>query len=119
VHLRQVVSNLLDNAIKYMPHGGQVRVRLETVSDGRRARFSVADAGPGIEAADLPFIFDRFFRSDRARSRDETRGAGLGLSICKTVVDSHGGTIRCESQVGRGTTMIVELPLATSGTPGT
>jgi signal transduction histidine kinase len=114
VHLRQVVSNLLDNAIKYMPHGGQVRIRLEALNERRRARFSVADDGPGIEAADQPFIFDRFFRSDRARSRDEMRGAGLGLSICKSVVDSHGGSIRCESQAGHGTTMIVELPLAES-----
>jgi heavy metal sensor kinase len=111
VHLRQVVSNLIDNAIKYMPRGGQVRIRLETCDNGRSARFSVTDEGPGIEAADLPLIFDRFFRSDRARSRDETRGAGLGLSICKAVVESHKGSIRCDSQVGRGTAMVVELPV--------
>jgi heavy metal sensor kinase len=110
VHLRQVINNLLDNAIKYTPRGGSVRVRLESIDDGGRVRLSVADNGAGIDAEDVTAIFDRFFRSNRARSRDETHGAGLGLSICKSVVESHHGTIRCESAVGRGTTMIVELP---------
>jgi heavy metal sensor kinase len=109
-HLRQLVNNLLDNAIKYTPPGGSVTVRLESLNDGQEARLSVADNGSGIEPRDVPAIFDRFFRTDRARSRDETHGAGLGLSICKSVVESHLGTIRCESQLGRGTTMIVALP---------
>ena len=110
VHLRQVVNNLLDNAIKYTPPGGSVRVRLEQPAGGESVRLSVADDGPGIEPHNVLSIFDRFFRTDRARSRDETHGAGLGLSICKSVVESHRGTIRCESHVGRGTTMIVVLP---------
>jgi heavy metal sensor kinase len=109
-HLRQVVNNLLDNAVKYTPPGGRVAVRLESVDEGRTALLSVADNGAGIEAADVPMIFDRFFRTNRARNRDETRGAGLGLSICKSVVESHHGTMRCESQLGKGTTMTVELP---------
>lgn len=114
-HLRQVVNNLLDNAIKYTPPGGAVVVRLEATADGQSARLSVSDNGPGIEAHDLPVIFDRFFRTDRARSRDETHGAGLGLSICKSVVEAHHGAIYCESQVGRGTTMVVVLPTVTAG----
>jgi heavy metal sensor kinase len=109
-HLRQVINNLLDNAIKYTSRGGEVRVRLESIDDGERVRLSVADNGAGIDAEDVTVIFDRFFRTNRARSRDETHGAGLGLSICKSVVESHHGTIRCESMLGRGTTMIVELP---------
>jgi signal transduction histidine kinase len=109
-HLRQVINNLLDNAIKYTPRGGSVRVWLEAIEEGQRVRLSVADNGAGIDAEDVTVIFDRFFRSNRARSRDETHGAGLGLSICKSVVESHHGTVRCESTLGRGTTIIVELP---------
>jgi heavy metal sensor kinase len=117
VHLRQVVNNLLDNAVKYTPRGGQVRVRLEVIADGGSVRLTIADNGPGIDAQDLPAIFDRFFRTDRARSRDETRGAGLGLSICKSVVESHRGSIRCESTFGRGTAMVVECPTLEANEP--
>jgi signal transduction histidine kinase len=109
-HLRQVINNLLDNAIKYTPRGGSVRIWLEAIEEGQRVQLSVADNGAGIDAEDVTMIFDRFFRSNRARSRDETHGAGLGLSICKSVVESHHGTIRCESTLGRGTAIIVELP---------
>jgi signal transduction histidine kinase len=109
-HLRQVVNNLLDNAIKYTMRGGAVRVKLEVLRDGETARLCVSDNGAGIDAHDLTEIFDRFFRTNRARSRDETHGAGLGLSICKSVVEAHHGAIRCESQVGHGTTMFVTLP---------
>jgi signal transduction histidine kinase len=110
IHLRQVVNNLLDNAIKYTPHGGVVTVQLCSFDHGRTAKLSVADTGPGIDPGDVPSIFDRFFRADRARGRDEAHGAGLGLSICKSVIEAHGGTIRCESDLGEGTTMIVEYP---------
>lgn len=110
-HLRQVVNNLLDNAIKYTQRGGIVVVRLEASGGGESVQLSIADDGAGIDAQDVGVIFDRFFRTDRARSRDETHGAGLGLSICKSVVESHHGSIRCESKVGRGTTMIVVLPI--------
>jgi heavy metal sensor kinase len=110
-HLRQVVNNLLDNAIKYTPHGGRVAVRLEANQNGESVKLTVTDNGQGIDAPDVRVIFDRFFRTDRARSRDETHGAGLGLSICRSVIESHHGTIRCESKVGRGTTMIVALPV--------
>jgi heavy metal sensor kinase len=109
-HLRQVVNNLLDNAVKYTPLGGRVTVRLEAHDEGRTAALHVSDNGAGIDAADLPLIFDRFFRTNRARNKDETHGAGLGLSICKSVVESHRGTIRCESHLGHGTTITVELP---------
>jgi two-component system, OmpR family, heavy metal sensor histidine kinase CusS len=116
-HLRQVVNNLLDNAIKYTPQGGRVEIRLEATPDGAFAKVSVSDNGPGIDAPDVPAIFDRFFRTDRARSRDETHGAGLGLSICKSVIESHYGTIRCESEIGRGTTMVVVLPVINGQPP--
>jgi heavy metal sensor kinase len=109
-HLRQVVNNLLDNAVKYTPPGGRVTVRLEAHDQGRIAALHVSDNGAGIDAADVPLIFDRFFRTNRARNKDEMHGAGLGLSICKSVVESHHGTIRCESNLGRGTTITVELP---------
>ncbi|HMO85201.1 MAG TPA: HAMP domain-containing sensor histidine kinase, partial [Lacipirellulaceae bacterium] len=108
----EAVSNLIGNAIKYTPSGGRVTVALAADPEQRMARLSISDNGPGIDASDQGAIFDRFFRTDRARSRDETRGAGLGLSICRSVVEAHQGAIRCQSTLGAGTTMIVELPLA-------
>lgn len=111
VHLRQLLNNLLDNAIKYSPDQSQVLVRLATDSAQRVILLSVADHGPGIPAKDLPQLFDRFFRVDRSRSRDERKGTGLGLSICKTIVEAHNGTISCESTEGQGTTMTVKFPM--------
>jgi heavy metal sensor kinase len=111
-HLRQIVNNLLDNAIKYVPPGSHVQVALVVDRAAGHAVLSVADDGPGIPAEDLPRIFERFFRVDRARPRDGVRGTGLGLSICKSIAESHGGTIRCVSEPGRGTVFTVELPLA-------
>ena len=74
------------------------------------ARLRVRDNGVGIAEEDLGKVFERFFRTDRARSRDQISGTGLGLSICKAVVETHGGTIHCASQLGKGTTMTVRLP---------
>jgi two-component system heavy metal sensor histidine kinase CusS len=111
VHLRQLLNNLLDNAIKYSPDQSQVLVRLATDSAEQTILLSVADHGPGIPAKDLPQLFDRFFRVDRSRSKDERKGTGLGLSICKTIVEAHNGTIACESTEGQGTTMTVKFPL--------
>ena len=111
-HLRQVVNNLLDNAIKYTPSGGRVTVALAADPEQRMARLSISDNGPGIDASDQGAIFDRFFRTDRARSRDETRGAGLGLSICRSVVEAHQGAIRYQSTLGAGTTLGAIMPLA-------
>ena len=107
--LQQVIYNVIDNAIKYTPRGGEVRC---TVSrSGKMAILRIADTGEGIPADDLPHIFDRFYRVDKARSR-ETGGTGLGLSIVKQIVLSHGGTITPESTLGKGTTFTIQLPLA-------
>lgn len=109
-HLSQVVNNLLDNAIKYTPEGGRVTLSLNAI-DGA-ARLKVADNGVGISAEDLPHVFERFFRADRARQRDDAHGTGLGLSICQSIVEAHGGEVACRSRPGEGTEFIVLLPLA-------
>ncbi|HEX6987495.1 MAG TPA: PAS domain-containing sensor histidine kinase [Planctomycetaceae bacterium] len=106
-HLRQVVNNLLDNAVKFTPARGNVTADLRL--DGMNAVLTVADTGTGIAAEDLPHVFDRFFRGDRSRQRDG-RGTGLGLSICRAVVTACGGTITAESRPGDGTTIVVTLP---------
>jgi len=113
-HLRQVVNNLVDNAVKFGPPGTHVAVTLRRHPDAARARMVVADDGPGIPAADLPRIFERFYRVDRARSRDGPRGNGLGLSICQTIVEAHGGSLACSSVEGQGVAMTVDLPLDAS-----
>ncbi|MBQ3303412.1 MAG: two-component sensor histidine kinase, partial [Clostridia bacterium] len=95
--------------IKYTPRGGEVHCALSR--SGRMAVIRIADTGVGIPAEDLPHIFDRFYRVNKARSR-ETGGTGLGLSIVKQLVLLHGGTINAESTVGKGTTFVIELPLA-------
>ena len=107
--LQQVLYNIIDNAIKYTPRGGEVHCTL--TRSGRRAVIRVTDTGVGIPAEDLPHIFDRFYRVDKARSR-ETGGTGLGLSIVKQFVLLHGGTIDAKSAPGKGSTFIIELPLA-------
>jgi two-component system, OmpR family, heavy metal sensor histidine kinase CusS len=108
-HLRQVVNNLLDNAIKFTEPGGTVRVSL--VREGGSSILRVADTGGGIPAADLPHIFERFFRGDRSRQRiEQTTGTGLGLSICQAIVAAHRGRIFVETREGSGTTMTVQLP---------
>ena len=105
--LRQVVYNLLDNAIKYTPAGGAVDVRV--VEQEGEAVVTVADTGSGIPAEHLQRVFDRFYRVDKARSREQG-GTGLGLSIARSIVVAHGGTIALDSTPGRGTTVTVTLP---------
>ena len=108
--LRQALLNLIGNAIKYTPPGGHVRVAL-TVSDaGDTATIAVSDTGHGIPAADLPHVFDKFFRV-KSDATQATTGTGLGLAITKSIVEAHGGRIRVESVEGAGTTFVVELPL--------
>lgn len=107
--LRQVISNLIDNALKYTPAGGKVVVSVLPPDDTGTVQLSVCDTGVGIDRAHLPHIFDRFYRVDAARTRD-AGGAGLGLSICRSIAQAHGGTIEAQSEPGRGTTMIVRLP---------
>ncbi|HUC39987.1 MAG TPA: ATP-binding protein [Gemmatimonadales bacterium] len=107
--VRQLALNLIENAVKYTPRGGQVSVELGG-NDGR-AVFSVADTGIGIAPGDLPHVFDRFWRADSARTRTSERaGTGLGLAICKWIAEAHGGTIDVQSRPGRGTTFTVGLP---------
>ena len=106
--LQQVFYNVIDNAIKYTPRGGSVNI--EVLRAGRRAAIRVSDTGVGIPEKDLPHIFERFYRVDKARSR-ETGGTGLGLSIVKQIVLLHNGTIEATSTVGQGTVFTIELPI--------
>ena len=101
--------NLVDNAIKYTQEGGALNVRVGT--SGNLAILEVSDNGAGIPADALPHLFERFYRVDRARSR-QMGGAGLGLAILKSIVTAHGGQVRVESAEGRGSRFRVELPLA-------
>jgi two-component system phosphate regulon sensor histidine kinase PhoR len=110
--LRQILINLISNGINYTPNGGAVRVRAETVHSGdeERIRLTVTDTGIGIPKQDLPRIFERFYRVDKARSRS-SGGTGLGLSIVKHLVELHKGSIQVESKQGLGTTFKIELPI--------
>jgi signal transduction histidine kinase len=109
--LKQVIVNLLDNAIKYTPEGGTVTLSVRT--EDKQALLEVTDTGIGIPAAALPRLFERFFRVDGARSR-EHGGAGLGLSIVKSICAAHEGDIQASSGPGQGSRFQVRLPLAYS-----
>jgi heavy metal sensor kinase len=109
--LRQVINNLVDNAIKFTRAGGVVEIALAYHSDENHVVFTVRDTGSGIPPADLPHIFDRFYRGDKARQRDRrSRGTGLGLAICKSIIAAHHGQIDVESVVEQGTKFTVTLP---------
>ena len=109
VRLRQLFLNLVTNAIKYTARGGSVELTLEN-ADGA-AVFTVKDTGIGIAGADLPFIFDRFWRVDRVRSRGGERGGvGLGLAISQWIAQAHGGSINVSSRLGRGSSFAVTIP---------
>ena len=115
LRVKQLLLNLLDNAIKYTPLRGRVALRLKT--EDKVAIITVADTGRGIPTEDLPHIFERFFRRS-AKTADRTAaGFGLGLSIVKWIVDSHGGRIEAKSEGGKGTEFMVRLPLLDSGAP--
>jgi heavy metal sensor kinase len=108
IRLKQVGVNLLDNAFKYTPEGGQIS--LQVLAESNLAIFTVSDTGMGISERALPHIFDRFFRAEQART-NRTSGTGLGLSIVQSIVEAHGGKVRVESREGRGARFRVELPL--------
>jgi PAS domain S-box-containing protein len=107
--LTQVLSNLLNNAIKYSPNGGQIGIKGD-VTDGM-VKISVSDQGIALPAEEIEHIFERFYRVDNALSR-ETQGAGLGLYIVRSIVEAHGGTIWAESASGEGTTFHFTLPVS-------
>lgn len=112
LRLRQLFLNLVTNAVKYTSRGG--RVDLSLVRRGDVVEFAVRDTGFGIAGADLPYVFDRFWRADRARSRTSERGGvGLGLAISQYIAHAHGGSITVASRLGRGSTFTVSIPLHT------
>lgn len=108
--LDQVLSNLISNALRHTPRGGTISIETESIVDEERSvRITVRDTGAGIAAEDLPFIFDRFWRADR--SRTERIHSGLGLAITRQLILAHGGRTDVQSELGRGTTFIIDLPL--------
>jgi len=111
--LAQILINLVDNAAKYTPENGWVTVAARPLGEGR-AEVRVRDTGVGIPRADLPRITERFYRVDKARSR-ELGGTGLGLAIVKHLVLAHGGELGIESQEGEGTTVRFTLPMISAG----
>ncbi|MEM7799342.1 MAG: ATP-binding protein [Chloroflexota bacterium] len=116
VRITQVLNNLMMNALTHTPAGGEIRLHIEEASDKRFVAIKVSDTGVGIPADQLPHIFDRFYRADQARTR--TQGAtnsGLGLAICRSIIETHGGKIEVESALGMGTTFIILLPALRSG----
>jgi len=110
--LKQVLLNLISNAIQYTPEGGNIFLSLAKVD--KKARLILRDTGPGIPAEDLPHIFERFYRTEKSRTRSKTPGFGLGLSIAYWIIHNHAGKIDVESIEGEGTTFNIFLPLLTS-----
>ncbi|MEN6524709.1 MAG: HAMP domain-containing sensor histidine kinase, partial [Anaerolineaceae bacterium] len=113
--IKQVLLNLVGNAIQYTPQGGQVTLALQRTE--KYAQIIVSDTGRGISEEDLPHIFDRFYRGEKSRKRERNTGFGLGLSISNWIVKSHNGRIEVTSQENKGTTFCVNLPLGESKTP--
>ncbi len=107
--IKQVLANLVENAVKYSPQSKDIQVELDPIEGTNMNRISVIDKGIGISSEDLPFVFDRFFRANKGRARS-TGGTGLGLSIVKQIVEAHGGSVGISSRQGLGTTIWFSLP---------
>ena len=107
IRIEQILINITSNAIKYTPDGGRISLRLHDLGD--RAEVTITDNGVGIPAEDIPHLFERFYRVEKARSSDKG-GTGLGLAIAREFAAAHGGDIRVSSIVGKGTTFTVTLP---------
>jgi len=103
----QVLVNLISNAVKYTPDGGEIRITLSDTEDS--VVFNIRDSGIGIPEAEIPYIFERFYRADKSRNRN-TGGSGIGLAIVKSVVSAHGGAVDVESRLNEGSNFIVKLP---------
>ena len=112
--VQQVVTNLLHNAIKFTPSGGRIRLiagRSDVSGREGEVLFEVQDTGTGIAKADLPRVFERFYKSDRARTRGQG-GTGLGLAIARHIVEAHGGRIWVKSKIGKGSSFFFTMPMA-------
>lgn len=105
----QVFQNIIGNSIKYTPKGGFIHIKFEQCSDALAVEIS--DNGQGIVATDIPFVFDRFYRGEKARTQKEICGSGLGLSIVRSIIERHGGRVECDSVLGQGTTIRFLLPI--------
>lgn len=114
--LEQVLTNLLDNAVRHTPAGSWIAVRAARLTEqgDEYVAFAVADGGQGIPREDLPYIFERFYKADKARTRGSS-GTGLGLAIVKNIVEAHQGTIHAESEPGQGTTFFIKIPNRSGG----
>jgi signal transduction histidine kinase len=115
--IHQVVFNLVDNAVRFTPPGGAVTIR--AWREGDRVRVEVQDTGVGVAPEHLPRLFERFYRADPSRSRDDGGGTGIGLAIARSIVEGHGGRITAESEPGLGTTLTFDLPAATAAVTAT
>jgi two-component system sensor histidine kinase BaeS len=107
--LDQILGNLLVNALRHTPAGGKIKLCAAPIPDG--VRLAVRDTGEGIAAKDLPYVFDRFWRGDKARTHSDGTGGGLGLAIVKQLVGLHNGRIIVTSEQGQGATFTIELPV--------
>lgn len=105
VRIREVISNLMTNSLRYTPSGGRVTVRVVMDANGSRLQFEVIDTGSGIPPEELPYVFERF------RKSVDSRGSGLGLAIAKSLIEAHGGSIEAESRLDQGTTIRFSLPV--------
>jgi signal transduction histidine kinase len=109
--MTQVLTNILDNALRHTPEGGWITLAAKEIDD--QVELAIQDSGPGLKAKDLERIFERFYRTDASRQREEDGGSGLGLAIAKSIVQAHGGQLSAESAAGEGLKAIVRLPKKT------